>query len=579
MRKPSPRKHKQPDLYTSSQSWKKPRASYTSKLLKNAVIDCGWGQLLFGQTFESQQQLAESLCKESKGRRNIALYLRDPHVILNLAPLELFLDPSHSFRMRFENYRPSKNRPKGFSIRRVKNAADFKAINKIYKKRQMVPINLQAVKEDFRSRVKTWLVVQENHSKKIIGSVLGVDHVRAFKDPEGGSSLWSLAVDPDTHCLGIGEALVRYLIEHYQARGRSYMDLSVMHNNSQAIALYEKLGFERVPVFCVKHKNAINEPLFTAPMEEEEKKLNAYAKIIVQEARRRGVVVKVSSAERSLFQLSFGGRHIHCQESLTEMTSAISYLYCADKSLTNRILQEHGLQVPDQIEVQTDQQVRDFVKKFSRVVVKPVDSEQGRGVSVDLRSFTQVKEAIQKARKFSQRVLVEEFREGQDLRVVVIDYKTVAASLRVPPRILGTGSHSIRQLIEKRNRRTIAATGGESKVPLDEETERCLRQAGWSYTDILPEAEELEVRKTANLHTGGSMIDVTDQISKDLKLAAEKAAKALFVPVVGLDFLIESVDSSDYVIVEANERPGLANHEPQPTAERFIDLLFPQTKV
>ena len=87
------------------------------------------------------------------------------------------------------------------------------------------------------------------------------------------------------------------------------------------------------------------------------------------------------------------------------------------------------------------------------------------------------------------------------------------------------------------------------------------------------------VRKAANLHTGGTIHDVTERLNSDLKDACEKAARTLDIPVVGLDLMVPDVEKSDYAIIEANERPGLANHEPQPTAERFIDLLFPATAV
>ena len=95
---------------------------------------------------------------------------------------------------------------------------------------------------------------------------------------------------------------------------------------------------------------------------------------------------------------------------------------------------------------------------------------------------------------------------------------------------------------------------------------------------MLPEGEILQVRKTANLHTGGTIHDVTEQLHPALRKAAVQAALALDIPVVGLDFLVPDVAGADYVIIEANERPGLANHEPQPTAQRFIDLLFPNTR-
>ena len=95
---------------------------------------------------------------------------------------------------------------------------------------------------------------------------------------------------------------------------------------------------------------------------------------------------------------------------------------------------------------------------------------------------------------------------------------------------------------------------------------------------VLPEGEVLRVRRTANLHTGGTMHDVTDDLHPELAQACVKAAQELAIPVVGLDLLVPDVAGPDYVFIEANERPGLANHEPQPTAERFIDLLFPHTR-
>ncbi|MCR3864102.1 N-acetylglutaminylglutamine synthetase, partial [Pseudomonas aeruginosa] len=107
---------------------------------------------------------------------------------------------------------------------------------------------------------------------------------------------------------------------------------------------------------------------------------------------------------------------------------------------------------------------------------------------------------------------------------------------------------------------------------------RTLRAAGYGYDDVLPSGEHLAVRRTANLHTGGILEDVTDALHPALREAAIQAARALEIPVVGLDFLVKAADQPDYVIIEANERAGLANHEPQPTAERFVDLLFPLSR-
>jgi GNAT-family acetyltransferase (TIGR03103 family) len=185
--------------------------------------------------------------------------------------------------------------------------------------------------------------------------------------------------------------------------------------------------------------------------------------------------------------------------------------------------------------------------------------------------------AIDMAGRMCEDVILEEFREGEDLRVIVIDYEVVAAAVRRPPRVEGTGKDTIKDLIVKQSRRRAAATGGESKIPLDDETRRCVELSGSQLDDTLPRGKIIEVRKAANLHTGGTIHDLTGQLHPALREACEKAARQLTIPVVGLDLLVRDVSRPEYVIIEANERPGLANHEPQPTAERFIDLLFPST--
>ncbi|MGA7974384.1 MAG: N-acetylglutaminylglutamine synthetase, partial [Pseudolabrys sp.] len=420
------------------------------------------------------------------------------------------------------------------------------------------------------------VLVAEGPEGQLAGVVIGVDHRVAINDPDNGSSLWALAVDPQAQMPGVGTALVLALAERFRGLGRAFMDLSVMHNNEQAIALYEKLGFVRVPVFCIKRKNAVNESLFVGPAPEHE--LNIYAKIIVDEARRRGITVEVEDDEAGLFRLSFGGRAVSCRESLSDMTSAVALSRCDDKALTRRLLKKADLRVPEQLSVSRAHEVSAFLERHGRVVVKPARGEQGRSVFVDLSTEDEVTRAIEQARQVSDDVLVEEYVTGQDLRIIVIDGEVVAAAVRKPATVMGNGRHSIRELIETQSRRRAAATGGESRIPLDAETDRAVRASGRTLDDVLPEGECLAVRKTANLHTGGTIHDVTDDLHPTLVEAAIAGAKVLDIPLVGFDFLVPDVAGPDYVIIEANERPGLANHEPQPTAERFVDFLFPHSR-
>lgn len=542
-------------------------------MIENATLGCGWGRLLFAQTFPKAEPLIDALRAEGPDRRDIAFYVRNPHVLLAGAPQEVFLDPSHTFRLDLATYRASRRQPRGFLVRRLVSEADAEAINAIYARRRMVqpPADFVWSHRDDRSLV--YLVAEDAATGRIIGTVTGVNHQRAFEDPEAGSSLWCLAVDPQASQPGIGEALVRRLAEHFKTHGLAFMDLSVMHDNGQAIALYEKLGFRRVSFFAVKRKNPINEALFVGPADDAG--LNPYARIIVDEARRRGIHTDILDAEGGLFRLSWGGRSIRCRESLSELTSAVALSICDDKRMTRRIVEAAGVRVPERFDPEDAEALAAGLARHGALVVKVARGEQGKGVFVGLTTLPAVQDAIAAARSLCPEVLVEEQVQGDDLRLVVIDFKVVAAAVRRPPRVTGDGRSTLRALIEHQSRRRAAATGGESRIPVDAETERTLAAAGYSLDDIAPEGEIIQVRKAANLHLGGTIHDVTDEVHPALIRAAVAAARAIDIPVTGIDLMVRSPREPDYAFIEANERPGLANHEPQPTAERFLDLLFP----
>jgi len=546
-----------------------------TRLIENAVVDCGWGRLIMAQTFRSPRAIAEALLDEVNGRRDIALYVSDPHIVLSYAPQNLFLDPSDTYRLWLNTYRAASVSPKGFIVRRIQSLSDAHAMNRLYIKRGMVPTDIDLIYQERTARTHVFLVAEDCASGQVIGTVMGINHQEAFHDPDAGSSLWCLAVDPQARYPGIGEALVRRLAEHFQTRGLHSMDLSVMHDNRNAKRLYEKLGFQKIQTFAVKNKNVFNARLFMGPQPVEA--LNPYARILVDEALARGIMVEVLDAEEGYFELSSGIRKVVCRESLTELTSAIAMSRCQHKHVTHRILQQAGLCTPSYRLVTRTAADEEFLQRHGTIVVKPDNGEQGEGVTVGIRTPEEMRQAINKAQSCGGKVLMESFHAGQDLRVVVIGYEVVAAAIRRPAEVVGDGRHSIRELIEKQSRRRSAATGGESKILIDDETLNCVAAAGFGLDNVLPAGQVLPVKKAANLHKGGTIHDVTDELHPALREAAITAATTLGIPVVGLDFMVASPRDDQYVIIEANERPGLANHEPQPTARKFIDLLFPYT--
>jgi GNAT-family acetyltransferase (TIGR03103 family) len=550
-------------------------------MAKDVELEMGWGRLIFGQTFADAETLAETLRREAPGRRDICIYGRESHVVVAGAPTELFIDPSHTYRLRFtghpdqEDLAPS---PVGVTVRTLNDVSDADAMNRVFVRCGMVPAPVETIWDNHvHAEAVTYLLAVRDNDSAVVGTVTGVDHELLFSDPEHGSSLWTLAVDPAAALPGVGEALTRAVADHFRRAGRAYMDLSVAHDNAAAIGLYEKLGFRRVPVLAIKRKNAINEPLFTAPPETVED-LNPYARIIADEAMRRGIWVEVLDAESGEMRLTHGGRSVITRESLSEFTSAVAMCRCDDKRLTRRLVSEAGIIVPRARLATFDDGDFAFLQDVGEVVVKPSRGEQGKGITVGVpaeKGPDELAAAVARAREHHPEVLIEERVDGDDLRLVVINGRVVAAALRLPPEIIGTGDHTVRDLIAAESRRRSAATGGESKIPIDALTEATVAEAGWKLDDVLPQGIRLRVRRTANLHQGGTIHDVTAQVNQELCNVAVAAAEAIGIPVTGIDLLVADVTGADYAFIEANERPGLANHEPQPTAAAFIDYLFP----
>ena len=352
---------------------------------REVIQDLGWGRLVFGQTFDDPGELGDALRAEASGRRDIGMYLDAPHVFVALNPQDFFIDPSFTYRLDLTvplAYRPE-DLP-GVSVRRVESMADCAAINEIYLQCRMVPADVDLMWHNSQSEQHMiYLVAVDDATGAVVGTVTGIDHAQLFDDPDNGSSLWCLAVSPTLCRPGAGGLLVRSLVEEFIARGRAQMDLSVLHDNAGAIALYERMGFERVPELGVKRKNAINERLFApAQPEEDLAQLNPYARIIADEAILRGIAVKVLDAQAGYLQLTHGGTTVTTRESLSELTNAVAMSRCDDKRIARKVVSEAGIVVPEGITATFGDDDHRFLARVGSVVVKPARGEQGAGITV-----------------------------------------------------------------------------------------------------------------------------------------------------------------------------------------------------
>jgi GNAT-family acetyltransferase (TIGR03103 family) len=303
--------------------------------------------------------------------------------------------------------------------------------------------------------------------------------------------------------------------------------------------------------------------------------LNRYTRIIVDEALRRGLHVEVLDPSKGHLRLGDGVRSVETFESLSGLTSEEAARRCHDKLATRAVLAAAGLPIPRGRAASFDAADEEFLHQCGEVVVKPSVGEGGQAVTVGVTDPEGLRSALASAAAACPTVVIEECHPGDDLRVVVIGGEVVAAAVRRPPTIVGDGRSTVGELITELAERRAVETAGAASIPIDETTTSVLSGAGWTVDDVPEEGTSILVRRTANVHTGGTIDDVTDELHPALARIAVDVALVLELPVVGVDLMVPAIDGADGVVIEANEQPGLANHEPRPTAERFVDLLFP----
>ncbi|HEX6242900.1 MAG TPA: ATP-grasp domain-containing protein, partial [Polyangiales bacterium] len=260
--------------------------------------------------------------------------------------------------------------------------------------------------------------------------------------------------------------------------------------------------------------------------------------LIVREAERRGIAVELLAPRAEYFRLTLGQRSVLCRESLSELTSAVALSLCDDKRATRRVLTLAGLRLPMQQEAGDEARNLAFLEQQHALVVKPARGEQGKGVSVGVRTRDALDQAIAHAAQICNVVLLEELVRGQDLRVLVMGGEVVAAAVRRPPEVVGDGERNLETLIRARSDQRASETSGEARIPLDRETERCVREAGYELSSVPHAGVRVVVRKAANVHTGGTIHDVTSALHPALADAARRAAQALNLPVAGLDLMV-----------------------------------------
>jgi cyanophycin synthetase len=317
-------------------------------------------------------------------------------------------------------------------------------------------------------------------------------------------------------------------------------------------------------------------------------RLGPSTEAIVEEARRRGIPVRRLNSY-SLVQLGLGRNLRRIQAAMSDSTSAIAVEIAQDKDDTRRVLQAVGLPVPRGDAVTSADDAVDVAAEIGwPVLLKPLDASHGRGISGRLESEEALRAAWDAAAAYSRRVVVERYVEGRDYRVLVVGGKMAAVAERVPAHVVGDGRRSVRRLIEDANRDPRRGKGHArvmTHLPADERTEAFLRARGLSMDHVPAEGGVVQLRATANLSTGGSSIDRTDEIHPDNVTACEMAAGIVGLDIAGIDVLSPDVSvpfrENGAVIIEVNAAPGLRMHThpsdgvPRNVGAPIVDMLYP----
>ncbi|MFP6730619.1 MAG: cyanophycin synthetase [Alphaproteobacteria bacterium] len=293
----------------------------------------------------------------------------------------------------------------------------------------------------------------------------------------------------------------------------------------------------------------------------------------------------------SLVQFGHGLYQQRIQATITSETRHIAVEISCDKEDTHNLLNDLGLPVPQQRMVYS---AREAIRSARRigypVVVKPLNANHGRGVSINLTEDEQVESAFGEAREAgtSRAILIENFVTGMDHRMLVINNELVAVAKRVPGHVVGDGKLTIAELIEVVNsdpRRGIGHEKVLTNLELDSQAHRLIENAGLADDTILPEGEVFFLRATANLSTGGTAVDMTDVVHPDNRDMAVRAIEAIGLDVGGVDFLSDDITRSykeiGGTIIEVNAAPGFRMHvapsegTPRDVAGKVMDMLFP----
>ncbi len=320
---------------------------------------------------------------------------------------------------------------------------------------------------------------------------------------------------------------------------------------------------------------------------DEDVRLGPSTGCIVDAAVARGIPYR-RLTQGSMVQFGWGSKQRRIQAAETDTTSAIAESIAQDKDLTKQLLHAAGVPVPLGRPVDTlDEAWQVALEIGLPVVVKPQDGNQGKGVTVNITDREAFNAAYETAERYGT-VMVERYLPGHDYRLLVVGNKLVAASRREPPLVVGDGVHTVRQLVEQVNadpRRGEGHATSLTKIRFDDIAIGRLHAQGLEPESVPEKGRRVILRNNANLSTGGTATDVTDEVHPEVAARVVAAARMVGLDICGVDVVCESVlrplEEQNGGIVEVNAAPGLRMHispsygKGRDVGQAVIDFMFP----
>jgi cyanophycin synthetase len=309
---------------------------------------------------------------------------------------------------------------------------------------------------------------------------------------------------------------------------------------------------------------------------------------VLDAAHKRGIPSLRIIDDANLFQLGWGSRQKRLQATVTGATNSIAVSIASDKQLTKTLLDQAGVPVPAGSTVTTLEDAQRVARRLKApVTIKPLDANQGKGVTTNCATPEEVERAFEHAKSYGRHVIVEEHLAGRDYRVLVTGTKVAAASWRRPPCVLGDGVATVRELVELENRNPARGAGHTNiltKIPLDDLALQTLHKQGYDFDSVPAAGETVDLRGNANLSTGGTAEDVTDLLPQETRDICIRAARTIGLDVAGIDIVCEDIAlplrEQSGGIIEVNAAPGIRMHQypsrgtPRDAGAAIVDALF-----